>query len=221
MAAETLEFVESTRKMPLMSLAVRTSVVQLAAARVLVAPGSTLDEAQLRSTGEVNVIVAPNLLHAEGCALATRIFPAARLWGPPGIREKAPALSWHGILGDDEWPYDEELALLSLDGLPRLCEFELVHRATRTLLSCDLVFNIHGSRGLGARIVLGLFGTYERFAVSRMFTMMAKDRSAFTASVKRILEHDFDRIAPAHGDVVERGGKELLRVALRERGIDV
>jgi hypothetical protein len=82
----------------------------------------------------------------------------------------------------------------------------------------DLVFNIEESRGIGAWLILSLFGTYRRLGASRLFLRAVKDRAAFLESIQRIAALDFAHVAPAHGRVVLDGGKEKLLAALRERG---
>jgi hypothetical protein len=40
---------------------------------------------------------------------------------------------------------------------------------------------------------------------------LIKDKRAMRKSIDRILEWDFDRVIMAHGQVVERDGRDLLR----------
>jgi hypothetical protein len=218
MTFDQLKFIEVDLQMPLMKLPVRTSLIELERARVLLSPASTLTEAQLRDAGEVTDIIAPSLLHSGGMKSAAAAHPRARLWGPVGIKEKLPALSWHGILGVDAWPYDGELRHVALRGMPDFNESVFLHLRSRVLLVSDLVFNIEEPRGMGAWLILNLFGTYRRLGVSRLFVRAVKDRAAFLESIKQIAALDFAHVAPAHGGVVSEGGKEKLLAALRERG---
>lgn len=221
MTFDHLRFIDVEIQMPLMKLPVRTSLIELERARVLVSPGSTLTEAQLRDMGEVTDIVAPNLFHGGGVKAAAAVHPRARLWGPAGIKEKLPALAWHGILGVDAWPYDEELRHVALRGMPDFNESVFLHQRSKVLLVSDLVFNIEGTRGIGPWLILHLFGTYHRLGVSRLFISRVKDRAAFQESIERIAALDFSHVAPAHGRVVSEAAKEKLFGALRERGYTV
>ncbi|KFA91844.1 hypothetical protein [Archangium violaceum] len=220
MTFDHLRFIEVELQMPLMKLPVRTSLIELERARVLWSPASTLTEAQLRDMGEVTDIIAPNLLHGGGMKAAAAAHPRARLWGPVGIKEKFPELSWHGILGVDAWPYDDELRHVALRGMPDFNESVFLHHRSRVLLVSDLVFNIDESqsRGIGPWLILHLFGTYRRLGVSRLFLKQVKDRAAFQESIERIAALDFSHVAPAHGRVVSEEGKQKLLAALRERG---
>ncbi|AKI98949.1 hypothetical protein ATI61_106329 [Archangium gephyra] len=218
MTFDHLKFIEVELQMPLMMLPVRTSLIELERARVLWSPASTLTEAQLREAGEVTDIIAPNLLHGGGMKAAAAAHPRARLWGPAGIKEKFPELSWHGVLGADPWPYDDELRHVALRGMPDFNESVFLHHRSKVLLVSDLVFNIEESRGLGPWLILHLFGTYRRLAVSRLFLRRVKDRAAFQESIERLAALDFSHVAPAHGRVVSEEGKQKLLAALRERG---
>jgi hypothetical protein len=212
-----LTYLDTVKKMPLMHLPVRTVVVPLRDARVLFSPGSVLTSEQLRSAGAVTDIVAPSLLHTAGMAPAAAAFPNARLWGPAGAAQKHPELKWHGTLGTDAWPYEDELALVPLGGMSKVHEHLALHRASRTLLATDLVFNIEQPAGLGSWLILKLFGTYRRFGVSRLFLKFVDDKAAFRASLAQIVALDFDRLVPSHGAIVETGAKARLTEALRER----
>jgi hypothetical protein len=218
MTASQPTYLEVERKMPLMSLPVRTSIVPLSNARVLLSPASTLTEAQLRAAGAVTDVVAPSLLHGGGMAAAARVYPEARLWGPKGARERWPELRFHGELGVDPWPHEAELGHLVLDGMPRVRESVFLHRASQTLFVTDLLFNIEQPRGAGAWLILSMFGTWRRFAASRFFLLMVKDRPAFEASLARLATLEFTRVAPGHGALVADDAKPRLLAALRERG---
>lgn len=216
-----ISYVETFKQMPLVSLPVRAAVVEVEGARVLLSPGSTTTSAQFSALGNITDIVATSLLHSAGCKRASEAFPNARLWGPEGIREKRDRLKWHGIFGKDAWPYEKGLPHLELQGLPKIREIVFLDKQTKTLFVSDLAFNILDAQGFGAWAIFSLFGTYQRFAVSRFFMRSVTDRAAFTTSMQQLLALDFDNIAPSHGDVVVGGAKEKLRAALRERGITV
>lgn len=219
--AMAITYLESSRSMPLVRLPLRTSVIPLSRGRVLFAPASTLSAEryrELEAEGEITDVVVPNLFHTEGVIPAAKAFPNARLWAPVGIEKKKLDVRFHGTLGVDPWPHEDELSRITLGGMPSFAESVFVHRETRTLVAADLAFNVLDASGLGARMIFGLFGTYRRFGVSRLFLREVKDRPAFERSLAHLFEHDFDALAPAHGSVVDQGAKELFRAALLERG---
>lgn len=201
----------------LMTLPVRSAVFELADGRVLWSPASSLSVGQIRDLGEITDVVAPSLLHTAGVPIAAEAHPSARLWGPPGARDKQPALEWHGALGVDAWPYEAELPSLPLEGMPKVREIAFLHRPSKALYLVDMVFHVTEPEGLATGLFLRTFGTWRRFAVSKLFLSMVKDRPAFEASVARVADLDFEHVVMAHGEPVLRDGKARLLDALRER----
>jgi len=214
-----LTLVHSTVSLPGMALPVTSVLVAAGQARILVSPGSRLSAAQLQGLAPVTDLVAPSLLHTAGMPGAAAALPTARLWGPPGAAARDPRVQWSATLGETPWPFDEEVALFPIEGMPKVREFVLLHRPSRTLLLTDLAFNLVDARGLGARIALGLFGTWRRFAVSRLYLSMVRDRGAFKRSLAPLLSAEFDHVLPSHGAPIFNEGKARLHAALAERGL--
>jgi glyoxylase-like metal-dependent hydrolase (beta-lactamase superfamily II) len=215
MPTQDLIYLDTTLKMPGMALPVRSAVIQLRNARVLFGPGSKQTAEQYQAAGAITDIVAPSVLHTAGMAKAAAQYPNARLWGPAGATKKLPQLKWHGTF--ESWPYADELAIIPLAGMAKAQEYLALHRASRTLFATDLVFNLDQASGFAAKIILSMFGTYRRFAVSRLFMMYVTDKNAFKKSVEKIPALDFDRVVPSHGAIVETDGKARMIAALKER----
>lgn len=213
------DFIDSTLKLPGTPLPVRTVVAQLGGGRVMFSPSSILTQEQLASAGSLTDIVAPNLSHAGGVQRAFEAHPNARLWGPPGIREKFPQLQWR-VLGEDPWPYDE-LEPIRLKGMANFNEWVFLHAPSRTLFVADLAFNLVDVKGLGGRIIFGLFGTWRRFAVSRLFMRFVTDRAQFTESMKDLVQREFDNLVPSHGSPLVGNARAKLIASLNDRGIKV
>ncbi len=212
-------FLDSTLRSPLMHLPVRAAVFELSDGRVLFSPGSQLTAEQHQSAGAVTDIVASSLMHTAGMKKAAEAHPNARLWGPAGAKEKHPELRWHGTLGVDPWPYEGELSLVPIDGMPKLNEIAAYHRPSQALYLTDMVFNIPQPKGLLAWMFFLTFGTYRRFAVSKLFLRFVKDRAAFDAAIAKLTGLDFRHVVPSHGEAMLNEGKPRLLAALRERGI--
>ncbi|MCY1044762.1 hypothetical protein OV208_25835 [Corallococcus sp. bb12-1] len=219
MSLPKTHFLDCTLVSPLMHLPVRTAVFELEQARVMLSPGSKLTAGQLQEAGPVTDIVAPSLMHTAGMKAAAQAHPNARLWGPLGAREKHPELSWHGILGETPWPFESELGLLPIPGMPKMNESAFLHRPSKALYLTDMVFNIKEPRGLAAWMFFGMFGTYKRFAVSKLFLRFAKDRAAFDAAIATLAGLDFEHVIPSHGEAMLNEGKPRLLAAFRERGL--
>ena len=102
---------------------------------------------------------------------------------------------------------------VAVGGMPKLDEVVFFHRPSRTLFVWDLCFHIAQSEHLPTRLFMRLNGAYGRFGPSRIARSMMRDRAAVRASVERMLAWAPERIVVAHGDVVERGGRDALQGA--------
>jgi hypothetical protein len=214
-------FLDSKVKMPLTELPVRTVVVKVGAGAVLISPGSQLLDEQYRTPWPITDIVAPNNFHTAGVVKAQRHFPQAILWGCEGAPEKHSHLAWQKLFGRDVWPYEEELSAFPIHGIPSVNETVFLHKPSKSLIVTDLCFNLSECRGLGANIIFRLFGTYNRFGVSRLMASLIRDRKAFTDSLSALFQNDFDRIIMSHGIPIENDAKRKLREALHERSLTV
>lgn len=217
-APEIRTFV-SELKMPLVSLPIKMILVRVDSRVVMISPLPDLHrfKKEIDEFGQVSDIVAPNLFHSSGLPAAVKLYPEARIWGVHGFKKKRPDISWDAIIGVDPWPYEEELCLLPLAGMPSFNEVVFLHPRSSTLIVTDLCFNhVHG-RGFGYWLIFNLFGTYRKFAVSRLFLRLVSNRALFVDSIQNILQRDFDNIILAHGEDVAGSAKERLVAALREK----
>lgn len=202
-----LQFIDTQLKMPLMELPVRSTLVKLSNGQVLISPGSQMSLTQLQSLSPVSDIVAPNYLHTAGVPSALKVFPNAKAWGTKeGFR-----------LTSQDWPYQEELKLFSIEGMPKVKEKVFIHQKSRTLIVADLFFNLQDPHGMGAWFILNLFGTYKKFGISRFLLKFVTDKKAFSASLKNLLNEDFENIVVGHGNLIKGHGKEFFKKALEER----
>jgi hypothetical protein len=193
----------------------RMSVIRLSGARLLLHSPVVLDgplRAALDAIGQVRYAVAPNRVHHLYAGEVARIYPGTRLWVAPGLERKRPDLSFAAVLGDEapeEWR--EEVGQVFFRGRPYENEVVFLHRPSRTLLLCDLAFNFGPRTAAPTRLLMKLIRSYGRFGPSKLDPLLIRDRVAARASLERILAWDFDRVVVAHGEVLERGGREALR----------
>jgi hypothetical protein len=176
-----------------------------------VALGAAL-RAELDARGPVRHAVAPNRVHHLYAGEVARVYPQARLWVAPGLERKRPDLAFEGVLGDEApAAWKGQVDQVFFRGRPFENEVVFLHRASRTLLLCDLAFNFGPRAHPATRVLMRLIRSYGRFGPSRLDPLLIRDRAAARASLERILAWDFDRVVVAHGDVLERGGREALR----------
>jgi hypothetical protein len=215
------EFLESVKKMPLMKLPVRTTFVRVGTGNILISPGSVVSEDELRALSGVTDIVAPSFLHWAGVPRALSVFPRAKVWADAHLQKLHPEVKWTHNLSEATWNHQAELPVIEIKGIPKISEHVFVHKKSRSLIVTDLVFNMTKISGIGPFIILNLFGTYRRFAVSKFFLKFLEDKKAFEASLGEIFSYDFDNIILSHGENVIGDAKEKLAAACRERGFTV
>lgn len=170
---------------------------------------------QISGLGPVRHLVAPNAMHHLHFEAAAARWPEARRYLAPALARKRPELRHDQLLGDEvpaAWAGQIEAHLVG--GAPRLDEVVFLHRPSKTLVLCDLVFNLREIRGWVSSLVFRMAGTHRGLAQSRLLRTMIRDREAAAASARRILQWDFERVVMAHGEVLEHDARESLRGAL-------
>jgi hypothetical protein len=193
----------------------RMTVMRLASGRLLLHSPLPLDEglrAELDALGPVAYAVAPNRVHHLYAGDVRKAYPDARLWIAPGLEKKRPDLVHEAILGDEapaEWRGEVDQVFFA--GRPYENEVAFFHRASRTLITCDLAFNFGPRAPWRTRVFMSLIRSYGRLTPTRLDPLLIRDRRAARESLERILAWDFDRVVVAHGEVQESGGKALLR----------
>jgi hypothetical protein len=193
----------------------RMTVMRLADGSLLLHSPVELDAAlrrELDALGPVRYVAAPSRVHHLHAGEVAEAYPGARLWVAPGLPRKRPDLGFAAVLGDEappEWRGQVDQAFFR--GRPFENEVVFLHRPSRTLLMCDLVFNFGPSAPALTRALARLIGSYARFGPSKLDPLLIRDRSAARQSLERILAWDFDRVVVAHGDVLESGGRNALR----------
>lgn len=184
-------------------LPIRMTVIRLADGGLWLHSPVALDDAAaaaIEALGEVRHIVAPSLYHYLFAAAACARWPAATLHAPASLAGKRPDLAHARPLADDaRWP---ELAIVAIDGAPKIDEHVFVHRPSGTLIVTDLLFNVHATPGPLSGLILRMVGAWRRLAMSRTWRLMVRDRAAAAASAARLLQLEFRRLVPAHGEVV-------------------
>lgn len=154
-------FLESIKKMPLMKLPVRSTYIPLESGKILLSPGSCLTDAQLKSLGKVTDIVAPNLFHCGGIPQAATVYSTAKIWGVQGAKAVKKEISWTAELTTNTWPYQDELPMIEIAGMPKVNEKVFFHKKSKSLFIADLCFNLVDSKGIGPWLILNMFGTYK------------------------------------------------------------
>ena len=193
----------------------RMTVIRLADGSLLLHSPVLLEPVlrrELDAIGRVRFTVAPNRVHHLHAGEVAEVYPEARLWVAPGLERKRPDLVFVAVLDDDAPAvWKDEVDQVFFRGCPYENEVVFFHRASRTLIMCDLAFNFGPRAAAPTRLLMRLIRSYGRFGPSTLDPWLIRDRRAARESLERILAWDFDRVVVAHGDVLESGGREALR----------
>ena len=194
----------------------RMTVVRLAQGGLFVHSPVGLDDATraaVDALGPVRAVVAPSLFHHLSVDAWSRAYPDAVLCACPGLERKRADLPWQRVLGDTpepEWRGEIDQVFFGARSLEN--EVVFFHRASRTLLCADAVFNLGTHPSRFTRLVALLMGSRQPGATI-FERVLIRDRAAAREQVGRMLAWDADRIVLAHGDIIETGGREVLRRA--------
>lgn len=212
--------VQSGMYMPgkLLHFSLRMTIVRLNQGELVLISPVKLDEAlavEIRALGKVAYIIAPNTFHHLYAGAVQALFPGSKLYGARGLHKKRPDLKFDGMIDDNRLdPWRNELDQMTIQGCPSFNEVVFFHRATGTLIVTDLAFNVHTYQGALTGLMLRLVGAHKRFAQSRAWRMITKDRAAAKQSVQALLAWDIRRVVVAHGDILETECKPALEKAL-------
>lgn len=194
----------------------RMAVVRLADGELLIhspARLSTELRAALDRLGEVRFVIAASELHGHLYMEQYRdAYTQVKLFAAPGLPRKRKDLRFDGQLSrlpEPEWR--DDLDQMVFEGWRRLHEVEFFHRKTRTLITGDLCCNFGPRWPLTTRLVAQgrirqRLGPPTECRILGMF----RDRKAVRCSLERILEWDFERVLPGHGEIVHTGGREAF-----------
>ncbi|HET9991955.1 MAG TPA: hypothetical protein VFQ65_25675 [Kofleriaceae bacterium] len=209
-------FTSELRILPGVVIPLHSMLVETPTKAVLVSPVGT--QAELAACeGKQTILVEPSLLHHKRLAKAMQRLEPTELWGPEGFADKLPEFKDARVFGRDPWPHDDVLSFALIAGVPKRNEVVFFHHPSRTLYTADLAFAIMEPKGMIAPMALRAMGIYKRFGVAKMWKSWVEDKAAFQASIDRVLAWPFERIALAHGDIVEGNARQKLFAALRER----
>lgn len=194
----------------------RMTVVRLADGGLFVHSPVALD-AETREAvdaiGPVKAVVAPSLFHHLYVAEWARAYPDASLSACPGLEKKRKDLSFSAVLGDEPEPqWKGELDQVFFGARTMENEVIFFHRKSKTIVSCDFVFNLASHSSLLTRVVAGLMGQREPGA-TLLERVMIRDRVAAREQMARVVAWGAERISIAHGAIIDSNGSEVVRRA--------
>ena len=190
------------------------TVIRLADGSLLLHSPVALDpelRRELDAIGRVRFAVAPNRVHHLYAGEVAKAYPGARLWVAPGLERKRPDLVFVGVLGDEapaEWK--DEVDQVFFRGRPYENEVVFLHRASRTLIMCDLAFNFGPRAAAPTRLLMRLLRSYGRFGPSTLDPLLIRDRRGGAAELGA---HTRLGLRPRRGRPRRRAGERRPRSA--------
>lgn len=197
----------------------KMTVIRLKDGRLVIHNAFRLQDAEvqwLKQLGTVSFIIAPNAFHTSDAGWMARCFPEAQLFVPTRkIADFQKQQFQPHDLCQEPLPTPEVLTI-KIDGT-RMQEVAFIHTPSRTLIVTDLAFNMQCEFHGLEKWILQWNGVVKRFGPSKFLKyVFTSNRSAMLASVKQLLNCDFDRVIVNHGDVVATDGKRRLRHGFEE-----
>jgi hypothetical protein len=169
---------------------------------------------ELDGMGTVKAVVAPNRFHHLYVRDFLEQLPNVAAFAAPGLQEKRPDLRFRAVLSDTPDPiWEGQIDQVVFRAMPLINEVIFCHRATRTLLLTDLAFNVQTTASRLTRLFLQLDGAFGKFGVGHLEKRFIRDHAVARRCIDQILAWDFDRIVLAHGQIVDTGGKDMMREA--------
>jgi hypothetical protein len=199
----------------------RMAVIRLANGDLVIwSPIALSDElhARLSTLGKVCYLFPPNSLHHVFLDGWQKAYPDARIYAPPGLREKRKDIRFDGDFDEAmvaAWTEDLDLAIMRGNWITT--EVVFFHRKSDTVLFADLVQQFRpgwfrGWRAVVARLDL-MMGAEP--SVPRKFRIAFTDRSAARASLQSILAWPARKVLMAHGEPVVECARAFIKRAFR------
>jgi hypothetical protein len=175
---------------------------------------------RLDGLGGVRHVLAPNADHYFFVEGYSRAYPDARLYATAGVAEKLPGVRFDVSL---EYPRVEPAWTDTVDqayfrASDKLQELVLFHRASRTLVTADLAFNVQSSGGLLSGLMLRLNDSYRSFGPSRVCRRLITTPDVARRDLDAILAWSPERVVVSHGEILLSGAKDALRRGYRWLG---
>ena len=187
---------------------------------VLWSPTALTDDlrAAVETLGAVRYLIPPNSLHHTFLGDWQSAYPDAKVYAPPGLREKRKDIRFDGDFGDGPIAaWAEQIDFAMMWGNRITIEVILFHCESGTTILADLIQQLprgwfKGWRALVARLDLMVAAEPT---VPRKFRIAFTDRRAARRALRHILAWPTKKVLIAHGPPITDDGQAFLRRAFR------
>jgi len=208
--AEGVWFARDSYRLFGVDLGTKMTVVRLANEKLLIYSPIKINDSlrlQLSALGDPAYIVVPSILHNLHAEQWYSAFPHSTVYCAQGAKIRIKGKS---LKPGESYPWEDQLITIFIDGMPKVNEWVFVHKKSRTLIVCDLLFNVTEPQNFLARQLLKLYGIYNRSAITPLYKLMIKNRDAFDQSVAKLKSCHFDKIIVAHGNNINEQGHSIF-----------
>lgn len=182
------------------------------------APFKPEDVETIRRFGQPAWLVDVTLMHDTFAKAGRTAFPGLPYLAPAGF-SKASGLATE-LLSPAPNDWTGEIEVIAIDGLRYVGEHALFHRASGTLVLGDLLFHFAPeTRGWPRFFARHLMRLPRMVGISAFFRLMIRDKELFAASLRQLLEYDFQRIVVGHREPIRHHAKAALQEAMRARDL--
>lgn len=187
----------------------RMTVVRLADGSLWVNSPARLSpelKTDLKALGDVRFVVPASKLHGHAEMVPYREqFDSALLFASPGLAGHRRDVQFDRVLGDEPpEAWRDEIDQCVFQGNVFGDELVFFHRSSKTVIVGDLCFNLGSRWPRSSRWMANGLGKRPAFGPTPAFRAAIRNRCAARGSVDRILEWEFERVIPGHGDIVDR-----------------
>jgi len=198
----------------------RTTVIRLASENLIVYAPVQIDDAlnyELIRKGKVSSIIVPNKLHFTFLADWLVRFPDAKIYVPPGIKEKIDVMEKAVVLkAQTEEAWKDEVEQILTTGNSFFSEVLLFHKKAKVLIVADFLINLPASifspenqvspdASVYSILTTQLFPPTledDRPKCSTEHAKYCTDAKLFSALTERLLALDFHYIIMVYGNII-------------------
>ncbi|MFT4978527.1 MAG: hypothetical protein ACI8S6_004437, partial [Myxococcota bacterium] len=196
-------------------LGCRMTVVEVCGELLLYSP-IAIDPEVLAPLGVPRWVLSPNRLHH--LYAGPWLERGLEGYAARGLPERRPDLTFDHVVAEVCEPFGDDVRLIPLRCFSLTNEVVLFHRPSRTLVVTDLVFHFTEADPWLTRTAMWCSGAYPGCRAS-VLERVGMNRAIAREEIGGLLALDFDRLIPAHGAIIETGGREALRGAYHWLGL--
>lgn len=166
--------------------------------------------AEIRALGDIQYLIAPNLLHHLFIGDWKSDFPKAELLAPKGLSKKRPDLDITNEL--NKFENVDEVDMCQVLGMPLVNEYLFFHHKSQTLIVTDLCFYQKEATGLTA-FYFWLNNVKNQMNSPKLVLWAIKDKAELQKSLERTRNYNIRQISMCHNFVLtDSADREWTRV---------